>query len=439
AYLFKREGIGKALASTPEAVQMAARYAYAGGRFEVIKFGHSEDRCYEYDVNSAYPTALCNVPNLVNGEWRHIVSADADRSYPFALYHIKWRIRRTKRHANIPGPLFRRLKTGNVHYPLAGEGWYWTPEYLAAKAYAETVGGTFTISEAWVFDSATDVKPFGFIPKLYAERRELKKADNGAHVGIKLALNSMYGKLAQQVGWHVTPRGTLKLPPFHQLEWAGYVTSHCRAAVLTAALQDIDSVIAFETDALFTSRPLRLDTGEELGQFEVTEFLDLTYMQSGTYYGRAVDKKTGEVKELTAKTRGIDRGSMSRDDCLALMAEPIAVKRKVSVTNRRFFTLGLALMQSMDKWTKWLEVTKEVTLEPTGKRFHDPVCGCSGPGITKGIWHTTICPTAKLEHSAEFPVEWVKPSAVADLFRMIREDDDVLDVDNLASIVLESS
>src|SRR6185437_11524107 len=108
----------------------------------------------------------------------------------------------------------------------------WSPEVEACREYCAAGYGTMEVLEAWVYDFDPDApKPFDFVEGLYLKRKALKAGGDGAHVGIKLGLNSLYGKLAQQIGWKVTEDGTLRLPPFHQLEWAGFTTSHCRAAV----------------------------------------------------------------------------------------------------------------------------------------------------------------------------------------------------------------
>jgi hypothetical protein len=259
------------------------------------------------------------------------------------------------------------------------------------------------VLETWVFNSTSTEKPFAFIEPLYNKRRALKKAGDGAHVGIKLALNSLYGKLAQQVGWERTEKG-LRIPPFHQIEWAGFTTSHCRAAVLRACLGNLESVIAFETDAVFTSAPLNVPTGSALGEFEAVEFQNLTYVQSGMYFGVLSDGTTVD------KTRGVDRGSLGRDSILAGLANPNATDRKCVASLTRFVGAGIALAQNFTRWRKWETVTKNLTLEPTGKRIHLECDACQDDdGLTLGAWHETMCPMLNDAHSCEFPIEWVNP------------------------------
>jgi len=426
AALLMREGVKSAKGVPPAKAAHAARFAYAGGRFEVIRFGHVETPVYEYDINSAYPSALRDVPDLSDGHWTRVVGDPGPQ--PFALYHVEYH----GRYPALPGAFFRRDPNGTVCYPLHVTGWYWSPEVTTGREYCARGYGEMSVLEAWVYTPATDRKPFTFIEPLYNKRRALKLAGDGAHVGIKLALNSLYGKLAQQIGWERKPDGTLRLPPFHQLEWAGYTTAWCRAFILRACLDKLETVIAFETDAVFTSEPLTVTLGSGLGDFELKVFDSLTYVQSGMYFA------TSEGAEIV-KTRGVDRckcagkekvcqcGSLTRARVLDKLAEPKVIDRMVEAHLTRFIGAGVALSQSWGKWRTWEVMVKHMTLEPTGKRLHMS-CGCMAgnpAGIVFGIWHATKCPLLNNTHSSAFPIEWVNPDpAMSELDEMRRVEND---------------
>lgn len=408
AALMTREKVKGAKADSPAPVAKAARYAYAGGRFEVVKFGHVTEPVYEYDINSAYPSALRDVPNLARGEWKRHRGDPGAR--PFALYHVEYEGNRP----DLPGALFRRDPNGTICYPMRVTGWYWSPEIATAREYCARGYGTMRVMSAWVFEPYPDApKPFAFIDGLYLKRRALKAGGDGAHVGIKLALNSLYGKLAQQVGAELRKDGTWRIPPFHQIEWAGYTTSWCRATILRACLDNLDDVIAFETDAVFTRAPLPVTIGTALGDFEELRFADLTYVQSGLYFGTTHDGRA------VTKTRGVDRGSLTRETVLEALQRPLARERYATASLTRFVGAGVALAQSWARWRRWETVTKNMVLEPTGKRVHMG-CDCmtvqygdDGKILNAGIqlerWHATICPVLNAAHSSQFPVIWVNP------------------------------
>lgn len=393
--LLGRENIKDHMQQAPETVAPAIRSAYFGGRFEVVKCGHVERTAYEYDINSAYPWGLLDVPSLHGGTWVH---HDGYMESAFAVYHVRY-VGSTP--TTFPQPLPSRYADGTVAFPQQVTGWYWGPEYLAARAYVDMYGGELEVIETWAFNPVTDVKPFAFVAKLFAERRILKAAGDGAHVGIKLGLNSLYGKLAQQVGWRISRTGELSIPPYHQLDWAGYVTAKCRAAVLTVALPHLDKVIAWETDAMFTEVPLDVETGSDLGQWEYTEFQDLTYLQSGMYFATTSD---GEVVE---KTRGVDRGEVTRDKVLDALRSGLS---HLPAKLTRFMAIGIALQGRWQTWRRWETHAKNMALTPTdGKRGHIGCTEC-GPGFTLGGWHNTIiAPWAVDQHSVEYSVEWINP------------------------------
>lgn len=397
AALLKREHVKNAQTVCPDGPAEAARYAYAGGRFEVLKFGHVKAPAWEYDINSAYPTALRHVPDLTIGEWRYVEGDPG--AHPFAIYHVEYK----GNDPTIPGPLFRRDPNGTICYPLRLTGWYWAPEMGSTREYCKRGHGTYKVLGAWVYDYPVHDKPFAFIDRLYRMRQVFKKNGDGAHVGIKLGLNSLYGKLAQQVGAKME-RGQWRIPPYHQLEWAGYVTSYCRARVLTACMDNLPNVIAFETDAVFVNAELDVPISGNLGDFETVAFDSLTYVQSGMYYGESNGKEVN-------KTRGIDRGSMTRKDMVRAMSRAKANDRYVNAKLTRFVGIGIALAQSFDRWRRWETVSKRVSAEPSGKRIHLG-CACmtgGGRGIALNVWHTTQCPMLASAHSCEFPIAWINP------------------------------
>jgi len=412
ASLLLREGVKDAMCPSPVPVAAAARHAYAGGRFEVIRFGHVEKPAWEYDINSAYPYALTFAPNLMRGRWEY-TRAGVPVTAPFSVVQIESRAYRT----DIPAPLFCRLPNGSIAYPQNVTGWYWRPELDAVAEYCRAGYGEYRVLGAWQFREDENIpKPFAFIEPLFRKRKALKKGGDGAHVGIKLGLNSLYGKLAQQVGAHMTKSGW-RIPPFHQIEWAGYVTSHCRARMLKAALTDIDAIIAFETDALFSSRPLPLDTGDDLGQFGSEAFSNLTYVQSGVYFATHPDGSS------VTKSRGVDRGDLTRESVLAAFTAKRAEDRQVKTSLTRFVTLGVALAQDFQRWTHWEKLQKAITCEPIGKRIHSPYCEHDAEGMSLGVWHETICPFMGDMVSAEYPVLWENPNpAMNELAEMRQEE-----------------
>lgn len=352
--VFRQFNIKAAKAETPGEVNRASQYAYAGGRFELFRVGHHPDTVWEYDINSAYPTGIAELPNLQTGTWERTSQFDPDAfgvwrvqyDAPGGFFDLQYR----------PHPLFVRGVHGEVSYPAIAHGWYWTPE--AALVPNAVTGG-------WVLrDDGT--KPFAFVRRLYDQRLEWKRQGNSAERALKLALNSLYGKTAQRVG------GTQGPPSWHQLEWAGYVTSYARAKLFRAIMLNWESVIAVETDAVFSTQPLNLETGTGLGQWEMTEFDWITYYQSGLYYAGVGDA-------TLERYRGFDKGSLPHSvihDYLRDYGnsfEPWRLPPPVGRTTR-YIGLGYGL-RTKRTWRAWETENRYAVLGGGGKRTHrDSLC-----------------------------------------------------------------
>lgn len=411
--MFKAHDIKSHLRRTEAHESMAVRMAYFGGRFEVCQTGYSQQTIYEYDINSAYPWAFRDVPSMAGGTWTE-TEGYVNPGTDFALYYVHFE--GLLQNETMPYPLPHRLPNGNVVFPRYTSGWYWGPEVLVAKKYVEKYGGSLIVEKSRTFQPVTDVKPFAFITDMYAKRLAMKKAGDGAQVGIKLGLNSMYGKTAQQVGWAETRNG-LRLPPYHQLEWAGYATSRCRAAVFGAVLQDLSAVVSFETDAMFTTRRLTVVEGEGLGEWEYIVFTDMAVLQSGTYFSH---KFNGDPVD---KSRGVDRGELTFSQAYeALAARQETIPAKLT----RFNGLGIALAQKFSKWLVWETMTKNVSIFPGAKRshHHEMCTQCmAGHDLVSGF-HETY-PYSGVERgtvSTPCELEWEATTEMGKRFAGLRRD-----------------
>lgn len=404
--LYQKHGTKSSLSEAPTQVATAARHAYAGGRFETIRKGHSDRPCFQYDIRSAYPSAMRYLPCLSHGQWTHHVNPAHVAGY--GVYRIEVTKPLTESRTQ-PNPLWTRSRQGTVEFRRTVHGWYWTPEARLVIGKPGVV-----IHEGWVLETQCDCDPFSFVEPLYNKRAALKKAGDGAHVAYKLGLNSLYGKLAQQVGW--TPGPPLKIPPYHSLEWAGYVTSHCRAQVYQASTLAVDDVISFETDAVFSRVPLELAIGSKLGEWDRTDYQSLTYLKSGMYYGTLDDGTEVE------KTRGINKGTLPRHVVSnALRHEPQCAcngrceHAHVAAESTRFVTLGQALHQNFDHWRHWITAPRNIQVALQGKRMdildstHVWKDTGDGWGETEDGVFTDVG-----EFSYPYEVEWINPASQHD-------------------------
>lgn len=287
----------------------AARYAFTAGRFEPFRIGRANCKIYAYDINSAHPTGMAELPSLT-GEWRR-VERPGDVS-DVGIYRVTFdAFAGTEplydRRLTYPQPLPHRDSKMLVSYPCQVSTWIWASELRALQRYGVCTG-ELLIHEGWELEYDPDDKPFRFIYDLYEKRQHYKSIGEAVQIAYKLGLNSLFGKTAQRVGWN---EETGKIPQWHQLEWAGMITANTRALLWEGIMQAAKkgSLVSVDTDAVYSTEPLDLPCGAGLGKWEYEVLDDLVYLQNGIYF----KLENGEWKQ---KFRGLDPDSLSIDDAL---------------------------------------------------------------------------------------------------------------------------
>lgn len=413
-FVYKTHGIARHKSLTPSEVREAARYAYSAGRFELYHIGRFEV-VYGIDLNSAYPFAISKLPSLSEGTWRHVDHPGSITE--FGVYHV--RLNGFAGPIRNPGPLFHRNMAHNISYPWLTEGWYWSPEIIAALRALKVSKNNnrgFEIIEGYEY-VGFHTRPFAFVKDMYAHRQELKAKGDGGQMALKLALNSLYGKMAQRVGWERNG----KPPTWHQLEWAGWVTSFTRAALYEVMARiPFDQLIAVETDGIYTTMnpaDLGIQNSKALGGWEVTEYEEVLYVQSGVYALRTADG-------WKCKYRGLDSDSLSASDIVnylySLGPSPSKDNAWPLLTGptTRFIGYRAALHRASEAkgpmklhHCRWETVPREITPGEIGKRVHSPkLC----PTCREGLYNAYEKPhdlvvnsqTALQPHSTMHSIPW---------------------------------
>ncbi len=318
--LFKHYAVKEHMAACPPAVFEAARHAYSGGHIENYKLGHHNGKVYHYDINSAYPHHFRALPSLVGGTW---LSGVGIPPAGFTVIRLRFRFAR-----GLPFyPLFYRESNGTILYPQHGEGWYWYPEYAVARDFYSQFGGSdFAVIEWHHLQGSgalSNGRTFAWVEDLYERRKYLVNeakqtgVPNGEEKTLKLGYNSCYGKTAQQVGARYAD-GNIVPPPYFQIEWAGYVTSGCRAQIMAAAMQNPNAIISVATDGIFSTAPLQVSASleKQLGAWEAQEHDGMTIVMPGVYwlhdgpqtkhYSRGFAKE--DIQEIDFVMQGWQRG-----------------------------------------------------------------------------------------------------------------------------------
>jgi hypothetical protein len=386
----------------PEMLQ-AVRIGYAGGWFDKYRIGVYYGPVWTADINSAYAFALSILPSLRYGTWQHI--SLPDRSLPgsvrMGLFKVRYNYGLSgymATNSGIPLPLYQRTTLGRISHPIKNEGWYWNWE--AALIASDP---RYEIAEAWILDDDGSF-PFDWVSEMYDTRLAMQAENNPAEKTLKWILASMYGRVAQRAGWNKKHRTA---PAWHQLEWAGMITSICRAMIFMAAMPIAKQggLISIDTDGVTSTVPftsLPHGEGNQLGRWKVEEFSGIVYVQNGIYWLRDMDGNW-----LPPKTRGIPQGKID-DPQVAITAfqtgEPIRLDR------HNFVGYGAAIRGRRQDWLSWQDSVYEITPGNSGGRQHVerlcPQCK-QGFSLTETL-HTVALVPSREDVSAPHRLPWLE-------------------------------
>jgi hypothetical protein len=346
-----------------------AKAAYYGGRFEITRTGKVAGPIYEYDIRSAYPAAMSRLPCLEHGGW----SKFREKPNPASDVYVA---SVAFDHDVIPGQsrinmcgLPIRSRFGHISWPVKGSGQYWSCEIESAKK----LGAKISWRGGWQYIKKCDCQVFPWVNEKYEARRSLGGSTKG--YPLKLAINSLYGAMAQRIG----------RPVWGNFIWAGLVTAITRSTLNEAIAQDPSSIVMVATDGIYSRKPLALPLGSGLGQWEAAEYPSIFIVQPGLYWP---PKPSGAVASAAWKkrTRGVPARFFEActDDFERVWLEHVehskAASRITSLTGFpevqievTSFT-GLKLAQSRgkpDTAGKWGEAKRRISFDWTRKRSFD--------------------------------------------------------------------
>ena len=217
--------------------------------------------------------------------------------------------------------------------------------------------------------------------------------------------------MAQRVGWDEEKQ---RIPPWHQLEWAGWVTSHTRARLFDVMRRiPWEHLIAVETDGIYTTTPpeqLGIEHSEELGGWEVSEYDEMMYVQSGTAWLHS--KKKGWEE----KRRGLDKESFALSDCVRYLCDlrPNEPWKAYEGQTTRFIGLGAALASKdlKARHCVWETKPRKIEAGQHGKRIHVPgeCLACRKGNDAYDMTHDMVIRSLSIKKPQSYPhdIPWAK-------------------------------
>lgn len=270
---------------TPYDVQkMAWSVVDHGGRFEITKRGLI-GKTFLYDINSAYPYALTQIPDITKGRWVKGKSIHKDAKLGF--FRILADIPISKHICPFP------FKKGHRIFFPSGE--FETIVTLHELQSCED-SSFYKILDSWQFIPEPETYPYrDFISNLYQKRLKLKQEDNPIQLPLKIILNSIYGKTGQTVNNKI---GNLFNPVIFVT-----ITGMIRGLLYKFVMEnhiEFDTV-AFATDSILTTKKLDYDS-TKLGEFSFDNMADDCYLLQNGYYRMNGKWKNRGIASMSGKT-----------------------------------------------------------------------------------------------------------------------------------------
>lgn len=290
--------------AVPEAVRAAGRGAYFGGWFEIFWHGKVRGTSYGYDINSAYPFIMSQLPCLLHGSWRHHSSETLQHIDHAALFDSVQLIHATVRGSDaVCGAMPHRKADRTIVRPHTTKGWFWASE-LKAALDARLID-SIVFHERWHYAPCDCKPPLTAIAELYEGRIAIGK-NSPAGKARKLIYNSCAGKFQQSVGE----------PVFGNPLYASMITAGCRAMICRAIGSHpggTDALLMVATDGVAFRSPhpgLYLDISR-LGAWSATEHKNLTLFMPGVYWDDATRARVAAGELGVFKSRGVAARDLS--------------------------------------------------------------------------------------------------------------------------------
>ncbi len=351
----------------PHILQDAMRNYY-GGRFENMKKGYIRNVSI-YDIKSAYPYAMADMMILSkNPIVKNVYSFHEEAIY--GTYNINVHIPPDTYISPLP------VRESLLYFPN-GHFKNYHVDKITLKTLLDN-GYDVTLNEAMeIYDDNASPKLRELILKLFAIKEDKKNQPEVVRLAAKIILNSLYGKFIQLVDdtgleiindledletispaelFHIATKyykrvhtNNFKTGKLFAPYYAAHITAHTRNYLFdTSKKVGYDKIIAYHTDSIMLQGHDLIDTGHNLGDFELesikmkdksTEVKDaeLYLLKSGFYQ---------VMKDNLIKLRARGIGSTKN-----LLQEKFTVNRRIGMKQsikKNFERMNIIEEQSID-------------------------------------------------------------------------------------------
>lgn len=264
----------------PTRILDIAFQTYYGGRFEILKRGYFDD-LYYYDINSAYPKTISELPSLKYGNWKYANEINPKECIGFykVVLHIP---------EQYISPFIIRPKKYVVMFPSGHFGaWItWFEADLLRDYIVKVVKGYEYVP------SMKEYKPFSkHVFKLYRDKLRYKDVNDTWYHIIKITMNALYGCFVEK---HEKADGLTYSGVLFNPIWASIITAKTRWKLLTDVKKaDWKHIVAFHTDSIISTKPLRLKCDEKLGNWKLVKHDSGVILMTGIYQIGDITKRRG--------------------------------------------------------------------------------------------------------------------------------------------------
>lgn len=320
---------------------------YYGGRFEVLKRG-SFKKLYNYDINSAYPSVIRDLPSLKYGKWKKV--SKIAKKECIGYYKVMLNI-----NEKYISPFPIRIKNLVVFPNGVYDVWItWYEADLLKDSIIKFYYGYDYIPnkhEYYPFRNAIDY--------LYKFKSKYKNTDHVFYWLYKLTMNSLYGCFVER---HLKDVDFVTTGILFNSVYGSIITAKTRYKLL----KDIDKkdykyIVGFHTDSILSTKPLDLKVSDKIGDWELEkyDFDSGMVLMSGIY-------QIGNI----AKRRGFSGGKGF--NWIKLLKENLDKDYiKTSYTKVMKIAECLRRFHSIEKVNSFIETTRKLYINGDRKRIWD--------------------------------------------------------------------